>query len=467
VFKRQIDICAEILQPQLKLDIRGILYPSDEQIATATEQLTQTCLTQPILFVVEYALAKLWMEWGVNPQAMIGHSVGEYVAACLAGVFSLEDALTLIAIRGKLMQSLPSGSMIAVPLSENKLQHFLNEELCLAAVNGVSLCVVSGSTEAIKNLQTKLSEENVVSRALHTSHAFHSKMMEPILDGFVEQVKKITLNAPEITYISNVTGTWITAAEATDPYYWYRHLRGTVQFANGLHELLKQSDQILLEVGPGSTLTKLTKQHPSKTSEHTILSSLPHVQDKQSDFAFLLNTLGQLWLAGIQIDWDKFYTHNLQQRIPLPTYPFERQRHWIEPQKLSQVNHSHRPLEEKSLATNSSEELYISFQQELNQLNTYVAPTNEIEQNLVDIWQDLIGIQSIGIYDNFFEIGGHSLLATQMIIRLQEVFAVDISISHLVEMPIIAELAKVIEEMFIQKLEQLSENEAQQLAAKL
>ena len=466
VFKRQIDTCAELLQPHLGLDIRDILYPREEQIEPATEQLTQTRLTQPILFVVEYALAKLWMEWGVHPQAMIGHSVGEYVAACLAGVFSLEDALMLMATRGKLMQSLPGGNMVAVPLSEKKLQPFLSEELSLAAVNGVSLCVVSGSTEAIKNLQTKLSEENVASRALHTSHAFHSKMMEPILDAFIKQVKDVTLNSPEIPYISNVTGTWITASQATDPYYWSKHLRGTVQFADGLHELLKESNQILLEVGPGWTLSKLTKQHPSKTSEQIVLSSLPHVQSKQSDFAFLLNTLGQLWLAGIQIDWARFYAHNPQQRIPLPTYSFERQRYWIEPQQLPQVINVNTKLDEKPLVSELSDDLSCSFQQELNRLNNYVAPTTEIEQSLVNIWQDLIGTQSIGIHDNFFEVGGHSLLATQMIVRLQELFTVELSISHLIEMPTIAELSKVIEEIFVQKLEQLSEDEAQQLAAK-
>jgi acyl transferase domain-containing protein/thioesterase domain-containing protein len=464
LFKKQIDICAELLQPHLGLDIREILYPSDEQIETATERLTQTLLTQPILFVVEYALAKLWMEWGVNPQAMIGHSVGEYVAACLAGVFSLEDALMLIATRGKLMQSLPSGSMVAVPLSEKKLQPFLSEELSLAAVNGVSLCVASGSTEAIKNLQIKLSEKNVTFRALHTSHAFHSKMMEPILDAFVEEVKNVTLTPPKIPYISNVTGTWITASQATDPHYWSKHLRGTVQFANGLHELLKESNQILLEIGPGWTLSKLTKQHPSKTSGQIVLSSLSHAQNKQSDFAFLLNTLGQLWLAGIQIDWASFHAHDPQQRIPLPTYPFEGQRYWIEAHQLPEVSHANTKVDEKLPVTDLGDDLYFSLQQELNRLNNYVSPTNEIEQSLVNIWQDLIGIQSIGIHDNFFEVGGHSLLATQMIVRLQEIFTVELSISHLIERSTIAELAKVIEEMLIQKQEQLLEDEAQQLA---
>ena len=192
-FREQIDLCSEILKPHLEIDLRDVLYPSEAQAEAATNQLKQTAITQPALFAIEYALAKLWMSWGVHPKAMIGHSIGEYVAACLAGVFSLEDALSLVAARGKLMQQMPSGSMLAVPLPEQQVQPFLGDKLDLAVINGASMSVVSGATDAVDELAQELLEKGVECRRLHTSHAFHSQMMEPILEPFTEQVKKVKL----------------------------------------------------------------------------------------------------------------------------------------------------------------------------------------------------------------------------------------------------------------------------------
>ncbi|KAB8321066.1 SDR family oxidoreductase [Tolypothrix campylonemoides VB511288] len=336
-FREQVDICSELLKSHLGLDLRDVLFPREELSEQATQQITQTAIAQPALFVIEYALAKLWMEWGVRPQAMIGHSIGEYVAACLANVFSLEDALALVTARGQLMQQLPSGAMLSVPLPENKVQTLLGKELSLAAVNGPNFCVVSGITEAVEALEKHLAQQGVECRRLHTSHAFHSKMMEPILETFTEQVKKVSLNAPEIAYVSNVTGTWITTAEATNPEYWANHLRSTVRFADGVQEFLNESEQILLEVGPGRTLSTLARQHPDKAPEQLVLSSLRHPQDRQSDVAFLLTTLGKLWLAGVQVDWSGFYAREQRHRVPLPTYPFERQRYWIEPRTQADI----------------------------------------------------------------------------------------------------------------------------------
>ncbi|MBW4633663.1 MAG: amino acid adenylation domain-containing protein [Iphinoe sp. HA4291-MV1] len=336
-FHEQVDICSELLKPHLGLDLRHVLYPTEERIEEATQQIRQTAIAQPALFVIEYALAKLWIEWGIRPQAMIGHSIGEYVAACLANVFSLEDALILVSARGQMMQQLPSGTMLSVPLPEDKVQAFLSKELSLAAVNSPKFCVVSGMTEAVEALENQLAEQGVECRRLHTSHAFHSKMMDPILREFTEQVKKISLKSPQISYISNVTGTWITAAEATNPEYWANHLRSTVRFAEGVQQLLKEPEQILLEVGPGQTLNTLVKQHPDQAVEQVVLSSLRHPRDRQSDVAFLLTTLGKLWLADVQVDWSGFYQHEQRHRLPLPTYPFERQRYWIELQKQASV----------------------------------------------------------------------------------------------------------------------------------
>ncbi|QIR37150.1 acyltransferase domain-containing protein [Tolypothrix sp. PCC 7910] len=331
VFKEQVDYCSEILKPLLGLDLRHILYPSDDKITEASQQLQETAIAQPAIFVIEYALAKLWQSWGVNPQAAIGHSIGEYVAATLAGVFSLEDALSLVAARGQMMQQLPTGAMLSVPLPVEKVKSLLGSELSVAAINQPSHCVVSGSIAAIEALQNQLAAQSIECRRLHTSHAFHSQMMEPILEAFAERVKKVTLNPPKLPYISNLTGTWITVSQATNPDYYAQHLRSTVLFAQGIEKLLATPEQVLLEVGPGHTLTTLAKRHPDKAATHTILNSVRHPQDQQSDVAVLFTTLGQLWLAGVKIDWLGFYSQDEYYRIPLPTYPFERQRYWIEP----------------------------------------------------------------------------------------------------------------------------------------
>ncbi|MEH2381699.1 MAG: SDR family NAD(P)-dependent oxidoreductase [Nostoc sp.] len=332
-FRSFVDQCCELLKPHLGLDLRHLLYPISEQVELSTQQLNQTAITQSALFVIEYSLARLWIEWGVRPVAMIGHSIGEYVAACLAGVFSLEDALMLVAARGQLMQKLPPGAMLAVPLSVEQVQPILSEKLSLAAINEPSLCVISGSIQAVAQLESYLIEKGISSHRLHTSHAFHSEMMDSILEPFTLMVKKVDLKLPEIPYVSNVTGNWITAAQATDPSYWATHLRSSVRFTDGMQLLLQEPERILLEVGPGRTLSTLAKQHPQKAIGQVVLNSLQHPKERQSDVEFLLTTLGQIWLAGIQVDWAGFYRHDQHYRIPLPTYPFERQRYWIEPRK--------------------------------------------------------------------------------------------------------------------------------------
>ncbi|MDF5717357.1 MAG: SDR family oxidoreductase [Rhizonema sp. NSF051] len=326
-FTEEVDRCCLMLRPFLGLDLREILYPSEAQTETAIKQLKQTFITQPVLFVIEYALSKLWMAWGVRPEAMIGHSIGEYVAATLAEVFSLRDALALVVTRGQLMQQLPSGAMLSVPLSEQEVQPLLGKELSLAAINGSSLCVVSGSIDVIDKLHQQLLEKDVGCRKLHTSHAFHSQMMDSVIDPYTHYLQKVKLNTPKIPFISNVTGTWITTAQATDPHYWAKHLRQTVRFSSGISELLKEPERILLEVGPGRTLSTFALTHYNL--EPLVLTSLRHPQQQQSDVAFLLNTLGRLWLSGVKVDWSGFYANERRHRIPLPTYPFERQRYWI------------------------------------------------------------------------------------------------------------------------------------------
>ena len=337
LFREQVDQCAELLKPLLGLDLRDILYPAENRAEEAAEQLKQTAITQPAIFVIEYALAKLWMEWGMQPQAVIGHSIGEFAAACIAGVFSLEDALKLVAARGRLMQSLPAGTMLSVPLQEEEVLPLLSEELSVAAVNSPTQSVVSGPTEAIDALENSLKDQGIRCIRLQTSHAFHSPMMEPILKPFAEIVSTITLNAPEIPWVSTVTGTWVTAEEATGKDYWVNNVRQTVRFADGVQNLLQDPAQILLEVGPGRTLSTLASRHPEKSPEQVALSSLRHPKTKQSDLSFLLTSLGKLWLENVHIDWEGFYGDEKRHRIPLPTYPFERKRFWVDPQEQPEV----------------------------------------------------------------------------------------------------------------------------------
>ncbi|HLO02127.1 MAG TPA: SDR family NAD(P)-dependent oxidoreductase [Symbiobacteriaceae bacterium] len=349
VFRQALDRCADLLYPHLGLDIRTVLFAPDGDAEAAADRLRQTTLTQPALFAVEYALAQQWLAWGIKPTAMMGHSIGEYVAACLAGVLSLEDALGLVAARGRLMQSLPPGEMLAVSLSEADAVTFLNDELSLAAVNAPKSCVIAGTADALERLETQLAERGVVARRLHTSHAFHSHMTEPILGQFTRLVEQVTLRPPQIPFISNVTGDWITAAEATDPHYWARHLRQTVRFADGVDHLLAQANQVLLEVGPGQTLCGLTRRHPRYARGRWLMPSLPAANDLQEDGALCHLALGKLWVAGVAVDWTRLYRNGLPRRIPLPTYPFERRRYWVDlvaPEAKQESGH--RSLDKKS-----------------------------------------------------------------------------------------------------------------------
>ena len=442
IFREQVDICAAILLPHLGLDLRELLYPSLEKTEAATQQLQQTAITQPALFVVEYALAKLWMAWGVHPQAMIGHSIGEYVAACLAGVLSLEDALLLVANRAQMMQQMPSGEMLAVPLSPQEVQPLLGQALALAVINGVAQCVVSGPREAIENLEQQLAKKDVKCRRLQTSHAFHSEMMEPIVAPFTERVKQIKLNPPTIPYISNVTGTWITATEATDPSYWSTHLRQTVRFAEGLEVLLRIQEHILLEVGPGRTLNTLAKQHPNKATEQVLLTSVRHPQENQSDVAFLLTALGKLWLAGVKIDWSGFYAQEQRQRLPLPTYPFERQRYWIDAPKGNTENKPQLSL--AMLGELDAVENSIAESAE-TPLSSDASPQSLKEQKIAKVWQNIFGIKEVGIHDNFFDLGGDSLVASRLVAQLCEALETKLSIQSFLNAPTIAELADIID----------------------
>ncbi|RKH37599.1 type I polyketide synthase [Corallococcus sicarius] len=328
VFRKHVDRCCELLQPVLGLDLREVLYPPEGLQEQAHERLRDTALAQPALFVTSYALARLWMSLGVRPRAMLGHSVGEYVAACLADVLSLEDALALVAARGQLMRALPGGAMLSVALGEEALRPLLGSGLSLAAVNAPSLCVASGPLPEVEALEARLRERGVEHRRLHTSHAFHSVMMAPILDAFEARVRQTRLSPPKLPYLSNVTGAWVTAEQATDPRYWVEHLRQPVRFADALGALLQEPERVFLEVGPGQTLTLLARQAGPLAVGRAMLTSMRRPQDTTPDLAVLLEAAGRLWMVGVQLKAQRL--HGSTRRVPLPTYPFQRQRYWID-----------------------------------------------------------------------------------------------------------------------------------------
>jgi phthiocerol/phenolphthiocerol synthesis type-I polyketide synthase E len=344
VFAGEIDRCAEILGMDLREvlftgapqsssvgpDLRSLLRRNTAPLGEAGQRLARTGNAQPAVFAVEYALARLLMSWGVVPRAMIGYSLGEYVAATLAGVLSLEDALGLVARRAKLIQELPGGAMLAVPLPEAEVRPLLaGGELSLAATNGPHFCVVAGPDAAVGELETTLSGRGVACLRLTTTHAFHSPMMAPAVAPLTEAARALPVAAPGIPYVSNVTGTWITAADLADPGYWARHMTQPVRFAEGLAELLREPDQVTLEVGPGSTLTTLVHQLPGASVAGTA-TTLGRAGEG-GEQALLLEALGRLWTAGALFDPAALFAGERRRKVRLPTYPFERQRYWIDP----------------------------------------------------------------------------------------------------------------------------------------
>ena len=400
-FRAAFDACAEAFTRELGRDLREVVFGDEEALA-------QTAFTQPALFTVEYAMAELWRAYGIEPAAMIGHSIGEYVAACVAGVIGRDDAVALVAERARLMQSLPAGAMMMVHLPEAAVAPYLSDQVSLAAVNGPQMCVLSGTAEAIAEVEGRLEQACIDTRRLHTSHAFHSSMMDPVLDRFRAKLRTVRLHAPAISYLSNVTGTWITPEEATDPDYWVRHLRGTVRFGDGLSALLEDDGRALLEVGPGQVLTTLARRSFDLGSR--AVPSARHAQDSRSDAATFLNALGSLWALGFPVDWALLRGDERRLRVPLPTYPFERKSYWIGP---------------KAVAATSAEAEAAAAAEAAAQAGSTLA------ERLATVWQRAFGVDRIEAEDGFFELGGDSLLATQLTSVVRDQLGVDLSLSDL------------------------------------
>ncbi|MCP4148256.1 MAG: SDR family NAD(P)-dependent oxidoreductase, partial [bacterium] len=342
LFREEMDRCFKHLSTLTTYDLKELLYPNEKNVGTNenngsgnedTGKINQTEIAQPLLFAVEYSMAKLLIGWGIKPRAMIGHSIGEYAAACLAGVMTLEEALEIVVLRGKLMQQMPTGSMLGVSITEEEPAPLLPQGISLAAVNSPSQCVVSGQHETIEAFEKQLKEKGKQSRRLHTSHAYHSQMMDPVLEPFKKAFDRVTLKKPGIPYISNVTGLWTREEELLKPDYWSTHLRKPVRFAKGLETLLKDKNTLFIEVGPGKALSTFLRQQD--TDEHTVVNvvgTMRRPREKTPDDRYLMNRLGQMWLYGADIDWNGYYGAEKKERnrIPLPTYPFQRKKYWIE-----------------------------------------------------------------------------------------------------------------------------------------
>jgi len=422
IFRDAIDECAVLLQKGLGEDIRTIIYPASPDPASA-EKLNQTLYAQPAVFTMQYAMVKLWTSWGLQPDAVCGHSLGEFMAAHFAGVFSLEDVLTLVVARCKLMQALPEGSMLAIKITLEKLNSILPENLSVAAVNSKDVMVVSGEEEAVASFTALLSAQDIPSRLLENHHAFHSAMMDPILGPFEAIVKTITLHPPKTPLVSTVTGTWLKPEEATDPAYWSAHIRNTVLFNPAIDTLLNDQYNFLIGVGPGNTLAPLVRQQClNNNAVFANAAALPG--EKEPVYTEMLKVLGQLWTKGFKPDWKAFYEGQTREKIYLPPYAYDYKKCWADPVPV--------PMQSRNIILEETE--IPSFQ------NTQPEPqkpmiANKLTEQIKTILYDASGIELHEMQPDctFIEMGLDSLLLTQVSISLTKKFNVPVTFRNLNE----------------------------------
>lgn len=343
VFQDWMDRGLETLQKQLDYDIRALWLPEAAQHAEAVEKLKLPSAQLPLIMIVEYALAQLWMSWGVKPAALVGHSMGENTAACLAGVMSFEDCIGLVLLRGQLFDSVPTGGMLSIPLPASEVRTLLGSELDMASVNAPELCVVSGPQHALDALEAALRARELEPQRIQIDIAAHSRMLEPILGRFEAYLRSIRLSAPQLPIISNRNGQPLSAEQATDPLYWVGHLRNTVHFSDCLATLTKADPKrVYLETGPGKALGSLAQANGIPASQ--VINSLRHPEHVVADDVWFLGTLGRLWATGVAVDWEPIWGDARRHRVPLPTYAFQRKPYFIEPGKALQAAPEHAQL---------------------------------------------------------------------------------------------------------------------------
>ena len=341
VFREHVDRGFKLLKQSHGVDLKPLLFVDEADQQEAVVELQKPSVQLPAIFILEYALAQLWMAMGIEPKALIGHSMGENTAACVAGVLSFEDALGLVALRGSLMDGVPEGGMLSVPLSAEELNPYLCDDrlqgkLELACINSPMLSIVSGPVQRLEQLSEILAADEVDAKRVPINIAAHSSMLDGILDAFGDYLKSISLNKPQLPFVSNRTGTWITDEQATSPQYWVEHLRNTVLFAAGIDTLLEQPGRVFLEVGPGNILGSLTRQNSSAPAQR-VFSSLRHPDEEVGDDAYFLTVLGRLWAVGVEVERDQLWPDERRHRVPLPTYAFQHKDYWIEPGKVAET----------------------------------------------------------------------------------------------------------------------------------
>jgi amino acid adenylation domain-containing protein len=421
-FRSAVDECAEGLRAHLGVDLRDTLFPAAADRAAAEQRIHETWLTQPAIFTIELAMARLWMSWGVKPAMVMGHSVGEYVAAVLAGTFTLADALRLLARRARLMMDLPAGSMLAVRMSADEIAPLLPPGVSVAAVNSPKLCTVSGPTEAIRALQAALEAKGGMARLLPTSHAFHSSMMDPILETFAREASAIPHRAPALPWISTCTGRAMLADDVADAGYWARQLRQPVLFGQALEKAFAVPGAILLEVGPGQALAQFARQHPARPAAVDVVASLPGQEGSERALDDAAQALAQLWCAGWEPDWAAWYGGSTRYRLTLPTYPFERQRFWIEasPDAVTAPALDDRAGPETAERVTAAEP---------------ATAQDAVLQDVLAILQDLSGLEASALAPEkpFLEMGFDSLFLTQVSLAFQKKFLVKVTLRQMLD----------------------------------
>jgi phthiocerol/phenolphthiocerol synthesis type-I polyketide synthase E len=438
--RRIMDECFTLLIRERELYLKGIIFPeNEEEVRTSEEKLRQTTYTQPSLFILEYALASYLLDLGLKPAYLLGHSLGEYTAACLSGLFTLKEALCLVADRGRIMQTAPQGSMISLPLSPEEVSPFLNENLQIAVINTPQRCVLSGTYKAVNELKELLDKQEMRSSILKTSHAYHSFMMEDILEDFAACFENITFGELTLPLISNLTGKEISRDELGRKEYWVEQLRKPVNFTEGIGTLIKNEDILLLEVGPGNTLSTLAKSHKRTGRKGICLSTLPNHKQKENDFDFFLGIMGNLWKNGVKLNWDKLIEDDETHYPRLPSYEFSRESYWIEPENV------------------------VSTQNDVIEEEEYTSPFIEndkiVEKQVFQIWSELFGVDLIEPESNFYDMGGHSVLATQLLAQINETFGIEIGLGALLMTPTPTNSLKVVREELLNKEEKSSVRE--------
>lgn len=445
VFAQAIDRCSELLRPY------NVPTLTDELLAPSRADTAGASLTQPMLFAFEYALSQLWLSWGVLPQALIGHSMGEYVAATLAGVIDLADALRVIVLREQMLHQLPAGAILTVMVQNLEELPSLGEDTAITAFNGPGIYSISGTVAAIDALEIELQRRQVVHSRMPVSLVSHGAMVKPVLEPFRQVLKQVQLRSPQIPFLSNVTGTWITAEQATDPEYWVRHLCEPVQFSKGLSVLLQQDDWILLEVGPGRALASLVLPH-ERSAEQVVIASLP--QPSNSETELVLQALGKVWAAGGAIDRGALHGDARRQRVVLPTYPFERQRCWVDApcRSTAEVAVGGQPQTQRGPVVQPATDVVTAPRAGLDE---DTASLTDAQALILRLWYELLGVPRIGMHESFFDLGGSSLLGIQLHTRIKEQFEVELVLKDLLENPTIAAMAELVELTILREIESL------------